>query len=40
MLLFWVVFGWITEFTIMIFGVEGGLSILADLDVVGDELTI
>ena len=39
-LLLWVVLGWITEFTIVIFSVEGGLSILEDLEVVGDELTI
>ena len=39
-LLLWVETGWVTEFTVVIFGVEGGLGILADLDVVGDELTV
>ena len=40
MLLLWVETGWIRELTIVVLSVEGGLSILADLDEVRDELTV
>ena len=40
MLFFWVELGGITEFTIVILGVESGLSIFADLDEVADELSV
>jgi hypothetical protein len=39
-LLLWVESSWIAELTIVVLSVEGGLSILADLDEVGDELSI
>jgi len=39
-LLLWVESSWIRELSIVVLGVEGSLSILADLDEVGDELTI
>tara|TARA_B110000305_G_scaffold188375_1_gene210050 strand:+ start:141 stop:671 length:531 start_codon:yes stop_codon:yes gene_type:complete len=39
-LLLWVESSWIRELTIVVLGVEGSLSILADLDVVGDELSV
>ena len=39
-LFLWVIGGWIRELTIVVFGVESGLSILADLDEVGDELSV
>ena len=40
MLSLWVETGWIREFTIVVLGVEIGLSILADFDEVGDILTV
>ena len=40
MLLLWVETGWIVELTIVVLGVEGSLGVLADLDEVGDELSV
>ena len=36
----WVEVGWIVKLTIVVLGVESGLGILADLDEVGDELSV
>ena len=38
--LLWVESSWIREFTIVVLSVECGLSIFADLDVVGNELSV
>ena len=40
MFLLWVESSWIRELTVVVLSVEGSLSIFADLDVVGDKLSV